>query len=339
MSEEPALRIGVLGTARIARSFCAGVAGSARVRVEAVASRDPDRARAFAADCGIARCLGSYDALLTDPLIDAVYVPLPNALHAAWSIRALQAGKHVLCEKPLAASAQEAREMYAVARAHARQLAEAYPYRTQPQTLKLLELLQAQAIGQPRFIQAHFSFTLESAADIRLRSDLAGGALMDVGCYCVSLIRAIAGRRPARVSATAQWASPAGVDRALAAMLQFPDGLIAQLSCGFDAALERHALIVGTGGALQTSFFNHPPVSGPAEVLLKSGQAAREPYRSIPVPAMNGFRAEAEAFERLVRLGAAHWTGTTVEESIDIAQMLDALLLSARSGRPIDLAD
>jgi len=340
VSVPPALRFGVLSTARIARSFCRGLASSRHVRVDAVASRDAGRAREFAADLGIPRHLDSYEALLADPDIDAVYIAVPNSLHAHWSIRALESGKHVLCEKPLAVDAREAQQMFAVAHAQGRHLAEGYPYRTQPQTLKLRELLQAGAIGRPRFVQAHFTFTLQREDDIRLQPLLAGGALMDVGCYCVSLIRMIAAQRPARVFAGALWTGDAGgVDRAIAATLEFPDGLIAQLTSGLAAALERHALIVGTDGVLQTSFFNHPPASGRCELLFKSGRDSREDYQSIPVPAMNGFLAEAEAFERLVRLGAAHWTGATSEESIDIAQTLEAVLHSARSGKPVDLPD
>lgn len=332
------LRIGILGTARIARAFCQGVAGSSHVTVVAVASREVARAQAFARELGIPRHHASYGALLADREVDAVYNPLPNSLHVDWSIQALRAGRHVLCEKPLAPSVREARAMFAAAHAHGVYLAEAYPFRSQPQTLKLHELIGGGAIGRPRFIQAHFSFTLDAARDIRLDPRLAGGSLMDLGCYCVCLIRMISMQRPARVSAVAQF-DAGGVDRAMSATLEFADGLLAQFAVGFDAALERQARIVGSEGVIQTSFFNHPPKSGPAELLIKRGDASRDPYQSLPVPSMNGFLAEAEAFERMTRSGPEHWNGATSDESIDIALTLEALLRSARSGQTVDIAE
>lgn len=329
------LRFGVLGTGRIARGFCAGLAGSDRVRIQAVASRHGDRAREFAAALGIPRGVGSYEALLAEPDCDAIYVALPNSLHGPWAIRALESGRHVLCEKPLAVSAAEARRMFAAARAAGRWLVEAYPFRSQPQTHKVRELLRSGTIGRPRFVQAHFSFQLASDHDIRLDPSLGGGALMDVGCYCLSLIRMVAGGLPTQVSAVAQWTSEHGVDRTLAGTLEFPDGLIAQLSCSIGAALERRALIVGSDGVLQTSFFNHPPTGGPSEVLIRVGRDTREPWQSVPVPSMNGFLAEAEDFERLVRQGPGHWSGIPEDESVDVALLIETLLESARSGRAL----
>jgi len=174
----PPLRIGILGAANIARSFVAGVKPSERVTVSAVASRDAEKARAFAREFSVARHFGSYETLLADREIDAVYIPLPNSLHAEWSIRAAGAGKHVLCEKPLSATAGEARAMFDAARRHGVHLVEGYPYRAQPQTLKLRELLDAGVIGEVRLIQASFGFTLGAGENIRLSPQLAGGALM-----------------------------------------------------------------------------------------------------------------------------------------------------------------
>ena len=160
--------------------------------------------------------------------------------HAEWSIRALDAGKHVLCEKPLATSGQEARAMFDAAKRNDRRLAEAYPYRAQPQTLKLGDLLRQNAIGRVQLIQASFGFPLADAANIRMNPALAGGALMDAGCYPVSFVRMVAGSRPARVQALAQW-SDSGVDRTLVASLEFASGLIAQISCTFATARHRRA--------------------------------------------------------------------------------------------------
>lgn len=328
------LRLGVLGAARIARLFVEAVKPSAKVVVTAVASRDAERGAAFARDSGIARLHPSYDALLADPEIDAVYVPLPNNLHARWSIRAANAGKHVLCEKPLAASAAEARAMFDAAKSNGVYLAEAYPYRAQPQTLKLRELVADGAIGRLQLIQAAFGFPLTDAANIRMDPSLAGGALMDAGSYPVSLVRTIAGVAPHRVHATSRWAA-SGVDSTTVATLEFADGLLAQISCTFATARHRHAFIAGDAGSISTTYFNDTSAVFPPLLDVRRGtgwDAARE---VIETAATSGFLAEAESFHDLVRSGWAQWTGATPSESIDIALTLDALAASARRGTPV----
>ena len=333
----PALRIGILSTANIARSFVRAVQGSSRVSINAVASRDRSKGETFAKELGIPRVFAGYEALLADREIDAVYNPLPNSLHAAWSIAAVSAGKHVLCEKPLAVSAAEARAMFDAARRHGMRLVEAYPYLAQPQTLKLRELLKDGAIGAPRLVQASFGFTIGDRANIRLNRQLAGGSLMDAGVYPVSLIRIIAGRRASRVQAAARWteAGQGGVDSALAATLIFDDGLFAQATCSFETALHRQALIVGSAGTIQTTFRNHTSAEQPGTLLLRTGSGASAVDGVIETAPMNGFLAEAESFERLVREGPEHWIGAGPEESIDIAIMMEALLQSARSGAAV----
>ena len=337
MTTPSPLRIGILSTANIARQFVQGVSPSRKVTVSAVASRDAAKAEHFAAQTGIPRHLGSYEALLADPEIDAIYNPLPNGLHAEWSIRALEAGKHVLCEKPLAVTATEARTMFDTARRHGLHVVEGYPFRCQPQTLKLQELLSEGAIGKPQLIQASFGFTLRDGPNIRLDSALGGGALMDVGSYTVSLARpSIAKERPIRVNAHAQW-TEAGVDQTLAATIEFSGGLLAQVSCSFATALHRQAFIVGTDGVIQTTFFNHPSPAAPPVLQLKRGKGPEAIWETLPVAATNGFLAEAEAFEQLIRKGAEHWNGTTPTESIDILLTIEALLQSARSGKWVNV--
>jgi predicted dehydrogenase len=331
MTSSPApVRIGILGTAKIARQFINGARPSAAVEIVAVASRDATKAAAFANELGIARHYASYESMLAAHDIDAIYNPLPNGLHAEWSIRAMQAGKHVLCEKPLAASAALAREMFATARRHGVHVVEGYPYCAQPQTLKMRELLSAGAIGRVQIIQAIFGFTLADGPDIRLDPDLGGGAMMDVGSYCVSLARIVAKERPSRVSASASW-TDSGVDLTLVATLQFPSGLLAQIGCSFATALHRQALIVGTDGVLQTTFYNHPSPIAPPVLQLRRGTGRDNPFETLEVPATNGFLAEAESFARLVRHGPEQWNGVTPEESVDIAMTLDALLQSAHT--------
>ena len=330
------LRIGILGAANIARQFTSGVAPSKTVAVTAVASRDLAKAEAFARECGIDRALGSYEALLADPDIDAVYNPLPNTLHAAWSIRAAEAGKHVLCEKPLATTAADARAMFAAARHHRVHLVEGYPYLAQPQTLKLRELIAAGTIGEIRLVRATFGVPFSDTGNIRLKPDLGGGALLDAGSYPLSLVRVIAGERPRRVSAVAQWTAT-GVDQTLLATLEFASGTLAQISCSFATAYHRHAHIVGDQGSVETTYLNHPPLFGPPRLALRRGATVQAVAETIDVAGGNGFLAETESFQRLVADGPAGWNGATEAESIDIALTLEALLKSARSGAPVDV--
>jgi predicted dehydrogenase len=334
----PPLRIGVIGAARIAREFVAAVAESPKVKVVAVGSREAAKGEAFAREFAVLRAHGSYEALLADREIDAIYNPLPNSLHAAWSIRAIEAGKHVLCEKPIAVTAAEARAMFAAAKARKLTLVEAFPYRAHPQTLKMHELLQSGAIGRLRMMQATIGFFVSDPANIRLSAPLAGGALMDGGCYPVSLVRQVAGERPVRVSASARWAA-SNVDDTLLATLEHRSGFLAQIACCIASGWHRHALIAGENGHIETSYLNHAPRGGPSQVLLKRGTREDGAVERIELPAANGFLAEAESFADLVASGPSHWTGVSEQESIDIMLTIEALLRSARSGTPVEVAD
>jgi predicted dehydrogenase len=331
-----ALRIGILGAARIARLFVDSVRPSKKVAVVALAARDPDRARAFATEFGIPHVHASYDALLADPAIDAVYNPLPNNLHAEWSIRAAEAKKHVLCEKPLAMSGGEAVAMFAAARANGVHLVEGYPYRAQPQTLRLRELLAQGTIGKLVVIQAAFGFPLADLANVRYDRELGGGALMDAGSYPVSLVRMIAGERPRRASAIAQWA-PTGVDRTLTGLLEFPSGLMAQISCSFATARHRHAVIIGDAGTITTTYLNDTSATLPPRLEVRRGTGYDAIRETIETATANGFFAEAEAFADLVRHGPARWPGATPDESIDTMLALEALGESARTGLAADM--
>jgi D-xylose 1-dehydrogenase (NADP+, D-xylono-1,5-lactone-forming) len=330
------LRIGVLGAANIARSFIAGVKPSSKVKVTAVASRDAGKAEQFARANGVARHFGSYEALLADGEIDAIYNPLPNSLHAQWSIRACEAGKHVLCEKPLCVTPSEAHAMFAAAGKYKVHLVEGYPYRAQQQTIKLLELVATGTIGRVRLIQASFGFKLAAGPNIRVDSALGGGSLLDAGTYPVSLVRMVARERPSRVHAVARWEGD--VDRSLAATIEFESGLLAQIASSFDTSVHRQALIAGDEGVIQSPFMNHPPLDRPAEIMVKRGTGWDAEYKTVGMPASNGFLAEAESFADLVKTGSG-WQGPTAEESTDIVAMLAALLSSARTGKTVALGN
>ncbi len=318
-----AFRIGVLGAAAIARGFIAGAAPSTTAKVTAVAARDPARAKAFAAETGLSRSLPTYEALLADPDIEGVYVPLPNGLHAEWTIKALEAGKHVLCEKPLAASGAEARAMYAAARKAGRLLVEGYPYRLQPQTQELMRLVRCGEIGKPRIIQASVGFTLTDDSDIRLDPALAGGALMDAGTYPLSFVRMLASGPAQAVDVRARW-SGSGVDTSLIANLDFPDGLLAQVSCTFSAAAHRQAVVALTGGVVLTTYLNHTGGHLAPVLQVRRGTASSIPFETVELPAVNGFLAEVEAFARAAQ-GQGDWLGISEQESIDVADMLEMI--------------
>lgn len=321
----------MLGAANIGRAFTNGCRPSAVVEVSAVASRTLDKAKAFAQELGIPRALGSYEALLADPAIDVIYNPLPNALHAEWTIRAAEAGKHILCEKPLAMDAAEARAMFAAAARHRVVLREAYPYMAQQQTAILRGWLREGAVGTLRLIRSNFSVLFTDPANIRLIPELGGGALYDAGSYAVSLVRLAAGQRPRRVHAVAQLA-PNGVDLTTVAHLEFAGGLLAQVSCSFASAFHRQASIGGDKGVIETNYLNHPPIGGPAVLNIRRGVPGTVPMESVPVPDGNGFLLEAESFAALLRDGDRAWSGATPEESIDIMLTLDAIRASAKAG-------
>ena len=327
------LRLGVVGAANIARAFTAALKDNTEARVVAVASRTADAAQAYAEANGIERSFGSYDALLGDTAIDAVYIPLPNHLHAEWTIKAAKAGKHILCEKPLCLSRADAEAMFAAARANGVVLLEAYPYKFQPQTAALQSLLAEGAIGTVRTMQASFGFTvLNPDVNIRMKPDVGGGALLDAGSYPLSLVRLVMGERPLRVTATPVWAET-GVDISMMATLEFPNHRHAQISCAMNVANHRRATIMGTAGTIETEYINHPSAAVPSQLRIRRGIANTIPFEDIAAPDGSGFRYEAEAFAALVRNPDPAVLEREAAFSIDVAATLEAIAKSARSGR------
>jgi predicted dehydrogenase len=243
----------------------------------------------------------------------------------------------VLCEKPLTTSAHEAQAMFEAARRNNVFLVEGYPYRAQPQTLKLRELLASRAIGQVQFVHASFGFPLSDTANIRLNPELGGGALMDAGSYPVSLVRMIAGERPRRVHAMARWAE-SRVDRSLVGSIEFPGGLLAQISCSFATTRHRRAMIVGDAGSIMTTYLNDTSSALPGTLELRRGIDLDAKLETIHTAQISGFLAEAEAFYDLVVYGWNRWTGASPDESIDTMLTLEALAASARHDAAVDIA-
>ena len=227
----------MLGAAGIAiGAVLPAIAASSNGRVVAIASRDPERASRAAGRYPGARVSGSYEALLADPEVDAIYIPLVNSLHKEWTLRALAANKHVLCEKPLAMDAVEAEEMVVAAKSSRKHLMEAFMYRFHPRTRKFVD-----ALKDPMYVQASFGFTVKKASDIRLQAELGGGALLDVGCYGVSVSRWILGE-PSNVLARSRMAG--GVDMTTSALLQFPGGQTAAVWASFESPEEQSLTVV-----------------------------------------------------------------------------------------------
>jgi D-xylose 1-dehydrogenase (NADP+, D-xylono-1,5-lactone-forming) len=307
---------GVLGAARINQLVLEGAALAEGASVVAIAARDRDRAQAQADAFAIGTVHGSYEELLADPAVDAVYIPLPNALHVEWSVRALEAGKHVLCEKPLARSEAQARRAFAAARSADRLLMEAFMWRHTPQTRKLQELLGHSAVGRLRMVRATFGFRLDRDGDVRLSRELEGGALMDVGCYCVSAARLVAGE-PVHVRAE-RIAGGDGVDVRLAATMRFADDVLGVIDCAIDAPLGHRLTIVGDQGELVLEDPFHARNPG----ILHDG-------RLIDVPFANPYAVQFENFSAAVRGESEPLLGG--RDAVAQAAAIEALYRSAEA--------
>jgi predicted dehydrogenase len=314
------MRWGILSTANINQKLLAG-ARDAGVEVVAVGSRDLERGRAFADAHGIATVFGSYEELLESPDVDAIYNPLPNSLHVPWSVRALDEGKHVLCEKPLSRHVDDVERAFDAADAAGRVLMEAFMWRFHIQTARVVSLIEDGAIGELRHINARFGFNLDpGSGNVRWSDELEGGALMDVGCYCVSGMRLLAGE-PVRVSAE-RVGSP--VDGRLAAVLRFAGDVTGTFDCGMDVDPRSGLEVVGSTGTIWVA----DPWHGLSPGIVLNGEP-------IAVEAVNPYGQElleveaAVAENRPPRLDRA--------ESLGQARTIAALYESADTGRAITL--
>jgi D-xylose 1-dehydrogenase (NADP+, D-xylono-1,5-lactone-forming) len=320
------LKLGLLSTAHINEKLVAGAGLVDEVEVVAVASRSLDKASAQAAALGVPRGLGSYEELLSDPDVDAVYISLPNSMHVDWSVRALEAGKHVLCEKPLARSVEPVERAFDAAEAAGRVLAEAFMWRHHPQAMRLVELLPR--VGELRVVRVHFSFALDSldpASNIRLSGELEGGALMDVGCYCVSAARLVAGEP---VAVTGQQVT-GEVDLRFAGTLSLPGDVLAHFDCGVDTADRAELEVVGSEGALLLRDPFHSLEPG-IEVRGLDGSVER-----VEVERENPYGCELRDFAAAVAGSRAPRFGR--EDAVGQARAIAALYESAASGARVGL--
>lgn len=295
------LQWGILGPGRIAPRIVRALDGNARGALRAVAGRDEGRARAFAARYGAPVTHPTFDALLDDPLVDAVYIALPNGLHAEWTIRALDAGKHVLCEKPLALSVAEVDGIVAAAARNGRIAAEAFMYLHHPQILRALELISSGALGTVQLISGAFSFLLDYPNDPRIDPDQGGGSLWDVGCYPVSISRRIAGEEPDGVAGFARF-DQRSVDRTFVGLLHFPSGLVAHFESGFSAPDRERVEVVGSEATLVIDhpFLPEPDGPAPSITIARDGEV-----ESIAVESVDQYRAEVDDLQSAILDGTS----------------------------------
>ena len=307
--KKPQLNWGVLGTARIARSSVIPAIQSVKHNsVAAVASRDLTRASAFAQELGIARAYGSYAELLADPAVQAVYIPLPNSEHAPWALKAMQAGKHVLVEKPIALTADETQQLISASLEHSVVLMEAFMYRYDPRFSKLLSLVRGPDLGKPRFISTSFTFNLANPDDIRLTPDLGGGALYDVGCYCVNLQRQLLGREPVSVQAVGHLGQ-SGVDLQVSAVLDFGDQTFGHLDVAFNAARSQHLRLIGTDGTLELNDPFKAGKDGSQAIITHGSETRRVNFRPV------------DSYTRMVE----HFYNVVINRELPLFPLADAL--------------
>ena len=324
------LRWGFLSTARISRALIPPLRVSERNELAAVASRDLRRAEASAREKGIARAHGSYEALLADPEIDVIYNPLPNRLHAEWTIKAAQAGKHVLCEKPLALTAAEVDAMADAARQAHVVVAEAFMYRHHPQTLKVKELVDGGAIGAPRLVRGAFTFTLTRASDVRLDLALGGGSIWDVGCYPISYARYVVGAEPVEAFGW-QTLGRTGVDETFTGQLRFPNDVYAQFDSGFRVPLRSHIEIVGSEGVITVPQPFKPGLN--EQISLRRGDETQ----TITIPGQELYLGEVEDMADAILHGKP--PRVSLADSRGNIAAIVALVQSAREGRPVVLRE
>ena len=317
------VRWGLLSTARINGPVLAGARKSDRAEVVAVASRDGARAEAYAREHGLERSHGSYEALLADPGVDAVYISLPNSLHVEWTLRALEAGKHVLVEKPFSRRAAEVEHVFDTAERAGLVVSEAFMWRHHTQTKTLVELVAAGAIGRLRLVRASFSFHLGRPDDARFRPELDGGSLMDVGCYCVSAARLFAGE-PVRVDAE-QVVGAGGVDVCVAGTLRFPGDVVAHFDCGFILPYRGELEVVGEEGSV---FAAHPWHPRPPGLELRRTDENRElTVEVVPIEPVDSYQLQIENVSDAIRGEAPLLLGR--EDAVGQARALEALYASA----------
>jgi predicted dehydrogenase len=328
------VRLGLLSTANINAQILAGASESDRVRIVAVGSRDAAKAQAYAAAHSIERAHGSYEALLADEGIDAVYVGLPNGMHHGWTLEALAARKHVLVEKPFTRRAAEAEAAYDAADAAGLVLMEAFMYRHHPQTAVVRDLVVGGAIGRLQAVKTTFSFALDDLTNVRALPELDGGALMDVGCYCVSAIRVLAGE-PRHVSGE-QVIGSTGVDMAFHGTLRCADDVIGQFEASFRSPRRQRVEVVGEDGAIVVEAPFRVDWGGAVLLARQEEEALGEP-EAVAVAEANSYRLQLDNLADAIQGRSPQLLGR--DDAVGQARTIEALYRSADEGRTVALAE
>jgi predicted dehydrogenase len=323
------LNWGLLSTARINRALIPPLQVSKRNHLLAVASRTQEAADKYAREQNISRAYGTYEALLADPEIDVIYNPLPNHLHPEWTIKAVEAGKHVLCEKPLALSAEAVEAMKSAARKHDRIVAEAFMYRHHAQTLKVQELVQNGSLGSLKLIRGSFSFVLAREGDVRLDPAMGGGSIWDVGCYPISYARTVIGENPLEVFGW-QVTGPTGIDETFVGQMRFGHDVYAQFACSFAIPFHNFMEIVGSEGTLNIPSPFKPDTD--EKIYLRRD----EKTETIKIKGQEVYLGEVEDTADAILLG--HDPRISLDDSRANVAVICALLESARSGKPVSIS-
>lgn len=324
----PPLRWGLISTARINKALFNPLRASERNELVAVASRSQDKARSYAAHWDIPKAYGSYQAMLDDPEIDVVYNSLPNSLHAEWSIKALQAGKHVLCEKPLATSLEDVDAMQTAAQSTGKNLTEAFMYRHHPQTIRVKELVDSGILGDLRVIKGEFTFDIQDEGDVRLDPGLGGGSIWDVGCYPINYMRYILGEEPREVFGW-QFAGQSGVDEVFAGQLRFAGDVFGLFDSGFRSPFRSRFEIVGSEATIVIPDPFKPDLE--VEILIWRG----EEFETVDMPKQELYVGEVEDMADAILKGVT--PRITLEDSRGNVEVILALLQSAQSGKPVKI--
>jgi D-xylose 1-dehydrogenase (NADP+, D-xylono-1,5-lactone-forming) len=335
MPPRTGVRWGIVGCARIAkRGLIPAIARSNSGVLCGIASRDEAKARAWASEYGIPKVYGSYQGLLADPEIDAVYIPLPNELHRTWVLAGSGAGKHVLCEKPLALNGREASDMVDACRTHGVILMEAFMWRHQPRMARIRQMVHQGDIGELRVIRSSFSFPI-APDDWRLDPSRGGGALWDVGCYCVNTARFFTGEEPSRFHSFARfW--PSGVDLSLTALLDFPSGVLAIIDCSFEQPFRCHCELSGTRGLIDVPLAYLPaagskPTAALTQIASEENADSRpQESRSLEFEPIDQYTAMVDHFAGCVTAGKLLEPG---EDGLDQMVALDQVLAASLVGR------
>jgi predicted dehydrogenase len=322
----------VLGVARIAtKKVIPAMQRGEWTRVDAIASRDEAKARQAAQALGLSKAYGSYEALIADPEIDAVYVPLPNHLHVEWTARAAEAGKHVLCEKPIGLTAADARALVAVRDRTAVLIQEAFMVRTHPQWLRARDIARSGQIGDVRSIVGYFSFFNDDPRNIRHRREYGGGGILDIGCYLVNTARMIYADEPRRVCALIEESATAGVDWLASMMLDFGGGRHAVGTCSMQLAHGQRIVISGSLGRIEVEIpFNAPP-DRPCRIFVEAAPPGEIPDRqTVEFPVCDQYTIQGDLFSRAAAKGDP--APYPLEDSVANMRVIDALFASGRSG-------